>query len=533
MSEIHPKFLRLEVEIQSTPPHTQLTFRINSDRFGNDVENGTKTLKKPIGHLLQEFDSIFEQVNATDQLVRRGKDLEFELQKLGMDLYRKLIPAPIQAKLWENRDLGIPLMISSREAIIPWSLLALESPEQGNLSQDGPFLAEAYQLTQGNDQVIPDNLRIHRIGVFGFGENLRQVSREVTFFKKYERCGLQVEIIEPKRDALRNAFEDGNFDVLHLCTHGLIESSNMGGRHPSKPQTPEIQTEDGMTFSLKHLSGAGRRFGACKPVVFFNGCFSSRPVQDLSGNTSWPQTLMHFGARAVVGAHFQIEDLAATQFAENFYNSFFAGNTFGEALLEARLSIKKLGCTRLAYVGFGHPLAKSNLGDLEAEEPSAQAFTSQNLRGPKFSHSGPIEHIRFLAPNLRDVPPVPESNYQALEKKFASRWNQLNFPTLAVTHSPDFQILTLLAIIKEPITPEMIHAFCGFDLGSILNVLHSWEAFLVKERAKDGDGSYCEAFAFADAKLGNFLETTLKRQGLSDFLTTMHRQIVELLHRVA
>jgi hypothetical protein len=102
------------------------------------------------------------------------------------------------------------------------------------------------------------------------------------------------------------------------------------------------------TASLAELSAIffGRKTSNVGPLVFLNACGSSKITPE--GLLSFPSLFLRIGSRGVIGTETAIPDLAAAEFAREFYTLFFKGLTLGEALFEARMRLLR---TRFNPIG--------------------------------------------------------------------------------------------------------------------------------------------------------------------------------------
>jgi CHAT domain-containing protein len=81
----------------------------------------------------------------------------------------------------------------------------------------------------------------------------------------------------------------------------------------------------------------GRRTSHAGPLVFLNACGSSKVTPE--GVSSFPSMFLRIGSRGVIGTETSVPDLAAAEFAREFYTRFFKGFTLGEALFDARMRL--------------------------------------------------------------------------------------------------------------------------------------------------------------------------------------------------
>ena len=90
---------------------------------------------------------------------------------------------------------------------------------------------------------------------------------------------------------LREALEQGGFDVLHLACHGTFGTS---------ADRSSVLLEDG-EFSVAMLPHLSAEFRRASPLIFFNACHSGRLGFTLLGPGSWGAELIRLGCGAFVG----------------------------------------------------------------------------------------------------------------------------------------------------------------------------------------------------------------------------------------
>jgi CHAT domain len=135
---------------------------------------------------------------------------------------------------------------------------------------------------------------------------------ELGFLRALEALGARVERLPALRQALRQAFSEGSFDLLHLVSHGTFGGTAAG-------DATAVYLDDGM-FTAAELSplmaGALRR---AAPLVIFNTCHCGRMGFSLTRLGSWGAHLVRLGCGAFIGALWPVSDRAALAFARAFY----------------------------------------------------------------------------------------------------------------------------------------------------------------------------------------------------------------------
>ena len=161
-------------------------------------------------------------------------------------------------------------------------------------------------------------------------ESAAVFDEELGVLRAFEALGARVERLPALRQALRQAFEEGSFDLLHLVSHGTF-----GG--PDAADATAVYLDDGV-FTAAELSprmAAALRRSA--PLVIFNTCHCGRTGFSITRLGSWGAHLVRLGCGAFIGALWPVSDRAALAFARAFYQQLTNERPLGEAVRQARL----------------------------------------------------------------------------------------------------------------------------------------------------------------------------------------------------
>lgn len=263
--------------------------------------------------------------------------IETALQGMGGELWAKLLPTELKAKLVENWETIKRVTLLTVNDPIPWELLYCREHDR--------FVADQWQLNRwcygspASEQV-------------GLGSPVyvlpttapRAAFDEVDALKK----------IFPSKDVwctvddLIRGLKEGRVGLLHIAAHNSVDySSALNAR---------IKLDADFTQAI--LSGFKRSALARSPLVFLNACSSATSVQQWVGSTSWASRFLEIGAGAFIGSLWEIRDAAASKFSLAFYELAHKGLSLGDAFAEARSQIAPGDPTRFAYTYFGDPDAK-------------------------------------------------------------------------------------------------------------------------------------------------------------------------------
>lgn len=144
------------------------------------------------------------------------------------------------------------------------------------------------------------------------------------------------------------------FDILHYSGHGLFNEKN--------------PNNSGWVFSRSCTLSAREIFRARQVprMIFANACFSAvlhggkEPSAEQSNQklAGLAEAFFERGVQNYIGTGWAVDDMAAVQFAEVFYERALGGNFLADSLAEARRAIFDSGPTWGAYQHYGQSNAR-------------------------------------------------------------------------------------------------------------------------------------------------------------------------------
>jgi hypothetical protein len=361
---------------------------------------------------------VGEQLRAVGDLVSRAetpvRDAVRTMSAVGFNLYKELLPPAVQELSWTLRQRGVKtLLVLSDEPYIPWELIKpfRADPVSGEIVGEDGFWAESYAMAHwlrgrppvprltitrvlgvaagssgpvlsptppsefATAEIHPkssrDMVRIDPIMSAaepssppgGTGDDRRASDapgeiasgdEELALLRSLEAFGARVERLPALREAVRRAFEEGAFDLLHLVSHGSFDGLARG-------DASAVYLDDGAftAAELSPLMAAALRRVA--PLVIFNTCHCGRTGYSLTRLGSWGAQLVRLGCGGFVSALWPVSDRAALAFARAFYEQLGRKCPLGEAVRLARLCVREQypdDPTWLAYCCFADPMAR-------------------------------------------------------------------------------------------------------------------------------------------------------------------------------
>lgn len=319
-------------------------------------------------------------------------------ENAGRVLFELLIPPELKNQAAENQRLM--LVVDKGAAAYPWELL-----EYAGREKNEALAIQAGMIRQlTTESFIPTNICTDlsalvvgdpfsgKDSIFPELPGAQEEARVVVKVLKKNRVHVQEPLIRESGSKILTRLMTDKFGVLHLAGHGVVDF-----------ELPETVYEDASTHSetKKGNKVTGMVIGENQfltPVeihqmpytpafVFINCCHLGKingirqPYMErryyLAANLA--TQFIEQGVKAVIAAGWAVDDSAALTFAETFYEGFFNGTSFGDAVQKARAATQKLHSgvnTWGAYQCYGDPDFRmvESRGTREANTP--QVFVS-------------------------------------------------------------------------------------------------------------------------------------------------------------
>ena len=293
------------------------------------------------------FTSITDKSYAEEKVIPADLDIVESLikitaienyfdQKLCSTLFQLLIPTDFKTYLSDERNLI--LIVDKYSARIPWELLIKPSREEilpiiynsGMLRQ----LTTSNYKTQikyeeGNYALIiadPDtNGKYQSLDhSYSEAESIMQLlgQNDYTITK----------LIHKKHDEILPEIISGSYQILHIAAHGIYSEEKTGKTGIIIGQNEILTTA--VISQMKQVP----------QLVFINCCelgkiYAEEEIQLQAKYEVAASLGCHFinmGAKGVIVAGWEVNDNASSSFSQEFYQSFISGNTFGDAVKQAR-----------------------------------------------------------------------------------------------------------------------------------------------------------------------------------------------------
>jgi serine/threonine protein kinase len=377
-----------------------------------DGDLGTLDLKADVaGWVGEQLRAVGELAGLADGAVDAAART---MTAVGYNLFQQVLPPAVQELSWTLRQRGVKtLLVLSDEPYIPWEMIKpfRADPASGAVLCEDGFWAESYAMARwlrgrppvprlaigrvfgvaaGSSGPAPSPVprpegstpeshpnparnmvridalasvaepptrpRGSEVGSLGFETtgDLAAGDEELALLRSLEALGARVERLPALRGAVRQAFEEGSFDLLHLVSHGTFDELAVG-------DASAVYLDDG-AFTAAELSPLmAEALRRATPLVIFNTCHCGRIGYSLTRLGSWGAHLVRLGCGAFVSALWPVSDRAALAFARAFYEQLARKCPLGEAVRLARLHVREQypgDPTWLAYCCFADPMAQ-------------------------------------------------------------------------------------------------------------------------------------------------------------------------------
>ena len=306
---------------------------------------------------------LFADINrAWAQFSGAPKNFRNFLQNRGSDLFERLFPDDMQAKLWELRNQLTTVLLLADEPYFPWELVHLKPPT-GPREQQPRFLAQ-YGLLRWQFVPFPKEPELRARPGKVYSLCARKVDPRFLLVESLAEAewlanNLGAADARASYTAVRKLLKRGGFDVLHFSGHGVAETTNVAGA--------KIMLDDrvlGGNFTRQFLSATdvfetARLAGTdgTGPLVVLNACQAGLGGEQLSSLGGFARAFLEAGAQAFVACLWSVKQQPSRVFVEALYKQLIAGATLAQAVSSARdeTHTPEDPATWLAYAVYGRP----------------------------------------------------------------------------------------------------------------------------------------------------------------------------------
>jgi hypothetical protein len=295
--------------------------------------------------------------------VLTGPEVDRGVRALGHNLWKDLIPRELKDLYAAERDdwRGRSLLVFSEDPHLPWELVwpygedwEDESPWCGTLGLTRWLRRDA----QGNgNESPPTGLSLRSLAVLAPADaSLPTALAERDFLRGLAASHLLRDLSPDlvTAEAVQGLLEGGQYDWLHVATHGRFHAAS-----PDGDSVVWLQGRAALTPAAFVGPAIERHLRRRRPAFLFNACEVGRLGRGLTGLAGWATRLVSAGAGLFAAPLWEVTDDGALAFVRVFYERLLAGETVAEAVRQARHQARQEGDpTWLAYSVYAHPNAR-------------------------------------------------------------------------------------------------------------------------------------------------------------------------------
>ena len=222
----------------------------------------------------QKMHEIYDEMNKMARQLPSTADererAEKRLANYGNDLWKELIPEPLQEHYWRFNSRVESVLVTSDEPWIPWEMVKPFRYDENNEREDADFWCAQFVMTRwlpgpGTADVLHAAITAgspHRI------QDLPSVQEEVAFVEQLSALHHSIKTLGRFTKALEvtDWVENYDFSILHFACHGLFDAT--------VPNNSAIELADGALrpSDIQTRFGGNRR----RPLIFINACHGAR-----------------------------------------------------------------------------------------------------------------------------------------------------------------------------------------------------------------------------------------------------------------
>ncbi len=283
------------------------------------------------------------QPGLIEDLIRKQRHNPGYDAKLGHTLFQLMVPLDYKAAAREQSRLL--LVLDGYTANLPWELLQADGEALVlRIPMIRQLATSRYRPTVRTANTNAACIIVNP-ATDGFHKRFPGKLEKLVDLKGAEREGLaiaaslrnagwsEIVITPPEREALDifNVLYERPYRVLMIGAHGLFEAQARDGRAYSG-----VVLSDGLLITAVEIS----QMETVPEVVFLSCChlgsISNPYSQPNRLAYSLARELIEMGVRCVVAAGWEVNDDAACTFARIFFDGLCGGQTFGDAIFQAR-----------------------------------------------------------------------------------------------------------------------------------------------------------------------------------------------------
>ena len=255
----------------------------------------------------------------------------------------------------------------SDDPYIPWELVwpYNERSNDGNWKEDEFPWCISMKMTRWlnhNELTPPTRLKLNQLACIAPGDSkLTYAQRERDYLSQLCKQKNIKDTTPDKfgRSEICDLLEKGEYNWFHIAAHGEFNSDM-----PEDASAVYLEEDEELTIYDMISPDIEGHIWSARPAFFFNACDSGRQAWGMAGLGGWPNHLISGGASLLIAPLWQVDDEAALDFAQKFYQELLNGKTVAEAVQLSRIAVfdryyqTRGDATWFTYSVYAHPNAR-------------------------------------------------------------------------------------------------------------------------------------------------------------------------------
>ena len=390
-------------------------FIVKLDRR-SDNPNMQKLIFSSSTHAAREDNQdLFTNFNLTESFIQDISEEDKWTPEKSVTLFELLIPNYFKHNIQSQNNMA--WIVDKFTASLPWELL------QTSLDTKPVCIGAKMvrQLATYDTSKIINPSKSNRALVIGDPElsgftkapQLLGAQKEAKLvFQKLRDTNYDIEspMINKRKDDILSALLKTDYKIIHLAGHGFFDANDPFNSGMLIGKQEEV--DEPYLLTTKEIT----QMSSTPELVFVNCCYLGKVNMDaeeymrnrykLAANIG--TQLIENGVNAVIVAGWAVDDDAALKFADVFYSEMLDGNSFGNAVHEARkktFNEHPYTNTWGAYQCYGDPYYK--LRSFKVDKPWKPKFTVP-------------EEIEIELHNLKNDSELPRKNLKKLQENLSA-----------------------------------------------------------------------------------------------------------------
>lgn len=381
-----------------------------------------------------------DQRQAVDGLIASSTHTTHDQPGLSRAMFELMVPNGMKEAVAEVRTLM--MSVDADAAAYPWELMRdSDEPDQEPLAVRVELVR---QLASTHGRVKVPTVTENRVFIVGDTQSGRielpgaQAEAKVVADAFSGQCYETNDLYRAGAQQVFDALFHGRYRFMHLAGHGVVNDQATG--LTGMVLGPRTYLTSAQVNKLRHVP----------EFVFINCCHLGAMKNDaqprwgeLAANLA--TQFIELGCKAVIAAGWAVDDSAAHTFAQAFYSAMFAGERFGQAVLQARTTTyeqHRQSNTWGAFQAYGDE--RYRFPNTQAKEPGAGGYVHASdliadldMLCARLQGAGDTEKKGYYRKQIQGIEQAargPDFQNACVREKLAGAWTQFGELDRAIGH---------------------------------------------------------------------------------------------------